>query len=367
MKTTTHTYVEEFIDGYEGHFDVFDEDDPDFEIEILTENTPDDTPENTVEENKAEKSVEEIDASEYAVSVEAQEVAVDAEFENAKNEEFNKVPKFDTQTNENPVVKNSETIYLARTGAYTYELENGEGLDDYYFKQKIHAAIKNGAKVKIRNGLTYYGWIDFSPSEMNSVEICDVYRMDELGDRIDNPIAAIIEYPKYVEVEEVNARNAVFAISKKRGAFIANVFANCGKFSIKLANPEPDENTHEDADGLWTKELNSRLVDEIYWLKLDYNGKFAVFVQYKKMAEYDTEEEVRKAIISLGAAVKRGEKIFTFPAARKPIIDWDAVYNDFRIEEIFNLQKDFKKFLKLGEMKRAENVFENLKHCFKAA
>lgn len=51
----------------------------------------------------------------------------------------------------------------------------------------------------------------------------------------------------------------------------------------------------------------------------------------------------------------------------KSCIDWDAVYNDFRVEEIFNLQRDFKKFLKLGEMKRAETVFENLKHCFKAA
>lgn len=103
------------------------------------------------------------------------------------------------------VTENTETIYLANTGAYTYKLENGEGLDDYYFKQKLHAAIKNGAKIKIRNGLTLYGWIEFSPMEMSDVEICDANRMTELGDCTDKRIAAIIEYPTNAqeEVEEV--------------------------------------------------------------------------------------------------------------------------------------------------------------------
>lgn len=111
------------------------------------------------------------------------------------------------KTNANQVAENTETIYLANTGAYTYKLENGEGLDNYYFKQKLHAAIKNGAKIKIRNGLTLYGWIEFSPMEMSGVEICDANRMTELGDCTDKRIAAIIEYPTNAqeEVEKIDA------------------------------------------------------------------------------------------------------------------------------------------------------------------
>ena len=47
--------------------------------------------------------------------------------------------------------------------------------------------------------------------------------------------------------------------------------------------------------------------------------------------------------------------------SRKPIIDWKATFEDMRISEILDLQKDFKKYLKLGEVARAENVFSMLK------
>ena len=185
----------------------------------------------------------------YIVDV---DTAAEVEIENAGN-------------SENQSAKNTETIFLAKTGAYEYKLENGDGLDEYYFKQKLHDAIKDGAKIKIRNGFTLHGVIDFSPLEMKSVEVCDSYRMTELGDRIDNPIAAIIEYPNGDAIDELQAKIA---------------------------------------------EIKNR--------------------------------------------------------KHKSCIDWNAAYDDLRVDEIFSLQKDFKKFLKLGEMRLAEKTFENLKMMFAA-
>ena len=51
----TDIYVEEFIDGYEGEWDVLNEDDAEIEIEIMPEDTPDDTAEKlyTLDEVKA--------------------------------------------------------------------------------------------------------------------------------------------------------------------------------------------------------------------------------------------------------------------------------------------------------------------------
>lgn len=88
----------------------------------------------------------------------------------------------------------------------------------------------------------------------------------------------------------------------------------------------------------------------------DYSVNVDVAAEVEEVNEKPSEKEIFQAKI---AEIKNRK--------HKSCIDWDAVYNDFRIAEIFNLQKDFKKFLKLGEMKRAENVFENLKLCFKAA
>ena len=47
--------------------------------------------------------------------------------------------------------------------------------------------------------------------------------------------------------------------------------------------------------------------------------------------------------------------------SRKPIIDWKATFEDMQISEILDLQKNFKKFLKLGQIDLAENVFSMLK------
>ena len=45
----------------------------------------------------------------------------------------------------------------------------------------------------------------------------------------------------------------------------------------------------------------------------------------------------------------------------KSIIDWAGTFEEMRITELFDLQKDFKKHLKLGEVELAENVFSMLK------
>ena len=54
-------------------------------------------------------------------------------------------------------------------------------------------------------------------------------------------------------------------------------------------------------------------------------------------------------------------KIAEQKKSHKPIIDWKATFEDMRISEILDLQKDFKKFLKLGEVDLAENIFAMLK------
>ncbi len=46
---------------------------------------------------------------------------------------------------------------------------------------------------------------------------------------------------------------------------------------------------------------------------------------------------------------------------RKSVIDWKATFDDMKISEILNLQKEFKKYLKLGQIDLAENVFSMLK------
>lgn len=187
----------------------------------------------------------------------------------------------------------------------------------------------------------------------------------------------IVDVDAAAEVEEVNAKevkisndNTSFEVFKARAGFIRNVFDKVkGKFSIKLARPDEEANWRNDEDGWYTTKLTSKNVEDndLYWLET--NGKFRLLVMNslsdRTLAEYDTEEEVKKAIIAIAAAVKRGDKIFAVPAPRKPIIDWDATFEEMRLEEIFTLQKNFKKYLKLGEMKLAETVFETLKTLYR--
>lgn len=45
----------------------------------------------------------------------------------------------------------------------------------------------------------------------------------------------------------------------------------------------------------------------------------------------------------------------------KSVINWKATFDDMKISEILNLQKEFKKYLKLGQIDLAENVFSMLK------
>ena len=47
---------------------------------------------------------------------------------------------------------------------------------------------------------------------------------------------------------------------------------------------------------------------------------------------------------------------------RKSCIDWaDAIFQNVTVPEIFKAQKKMKKFLRLGEIERAENIFNSLK------
>lgn len=45
----------------------------------------------------------------------------------------------------------------------------------------------------------------------------------------------------------------------------------------------------------------------------------------------------------------------------KSVIDWSATLAEMKFEEIFTLQKDFKKFLKIGQLELAESIFNQIK------
>ena len=104
-------------------------------------------------------------------------------------------------------------------------------------------------------------------------------------------------------------------------------------------------------DKFYSKEGNDYVEDtaaygELKAIESEWNAIF------KKLEYFENIEE--KADI-LKAKIAEQKK------SRKPIIDWKATFEDMRISEILNLQKDFKKFLKLGEVDLAENVFSMLK------
>ena len=46
---------------------------------------------------------------------------------------------------------------------------------------------------------------------------------------------------------------------------------------------------------------------------------------------------------------------------RKSIIYWSGTFDEMKISEIFTLQKDFKKFLKIGQLELAESIFNQIK------
>ena len=89
----------------------------------------------------------------------------------------------------------------------------------------------------------------------------------------------------------------------------------------------------------------------------------AAFAELKSM-ENKMKELYHKAHelnnIALKADILKA-KIAEQKNFRKSVIDWKATFDDMKISEILNLQKDLKKFLKLGQIDLAENIFAMLK------
>ena len=110
-----------------------------------------------------------------------------------------------------------------------------------------------------------------------------------------------------------------------------------------------------------------KMDDGNYHVRICRDGHYTL----STVAAYETEEQAQEVIKMLGAAIQRGEKTFTFPTVaevkklaeiKKSCIDWaDAIFQNVTVPEIFKAQKELKKYLKLGQIELAENIFAMLK------
>lgn len=175
------------------------------------------------------------------------------------------------------------------------------------------------------------------------------------------------------QVEIENEMNNRLAEENKRHNFIANVL-NMGEMESGkkiLLIPNADFGFSEalltarkvafrDFDYLKTNDGN-------YHVEICRNGHYT----RSTVAIYETEGQVQEVIKMLGAAIQRGKKVFTLPTVaevkklaeiKKSCIDWtDAIFQNVTVPEIFKAQKELKKFLKLGQIELAENIFAMLK------
>lgn len=104
-------------------------------------------------------------------------------------------------------------------------------------------------------------------------------------------------------------------------------------------------------DKFYSKEGNNYVEDaaaysELKAIESEWNEIF-------KKLEYFENIEAKADILKAKIAEQKKN--------RKPIIDWNSFFEDMQISEILDLQKDLKKFLKVGQIDLAENVFSMLK------
>jgi len=72
-----------------------------------------------------------------------------------------------------------------------------------------------------------------------------------------------------------------------------------------------------------------------------------------KELEYFEKVEAKAEILKAKIAEQKN--------SHKSVIDWKATFEDMQISEILDLQTNLKKFLKLGQIDLAENIFSMLK------
>lgn len=165
------------------------------------------------------------------------------------------------------------------------------------------------------------------------------------------------------EVEEVNAPAKNNPLQEKIAGLrttekiIAEKYLNlCRSLYVKIDGEYHsavgfDDYVTKFHDTFYCKEGNNYVEDtaaygELKAIECEWN---AIFKELEYFEKIEDKADILKA------------KIAEQKKSRKPIIDWKATFEDMRISEILNLQKDFKKFLKLGEVDLAENVFSMLK------
>ena len=128
------------------------------------------------------------------------------------------------------------------------------------------------------------------------------------------------------------------------------------QFLIDCANEEIDFAKKRIADAM--KEINGKNIDGA-------KAEVAGMIERIEYAEetFDRANSVLAAVEEINAEKNslkaKVAEILNRP--RKSVIDWKATFEDMKISEILNLQKDLKKFLKLGQIDLAENIFSMLK------
>ena len=173
--------------------------------------------------------------------------------------------------------------------------------------------------------------------------------------------AEVEETDSVAEVEEVNAeKNPLkekIADLKAAEKIISEKYLSlCRSLYVKIDGEYrsafgADDYVTKYHDTFYCKEGNDYVEDttayrELKEIEREWNALF-------KELEYFENIEEKAEILK--------EKISEQKSRPHKGIDWTATFDDMKISEILSLQKDFKKFLKLGQTDLAENIFSMLK------
>ena len=362
-----NSYCEAYADDCETltHINIFDDcNDIVATIEIGESDT-------AIDEIRAALGIEnaaaKIDVADYAVSVEAQEVAVNAEIENAGK--ANAAAELAAENAHKERENFFKNLYLKMCG-------------DYYIATGFVQYVTDYAKVVYRKDGDKYIEDAAAFAELKAMEnkMKELYHkaheLNNIAAKVEKSNAEIIaciddylvnaDAAAMVEIE--NEMNNRLAEENKRHSFIADVL-NMGEKILLIPNGDfgfsaalltARKVAFRDFDYLKTNDGN-------YHVEICRNGRYT----RSTVAIYETEGQVQEVIKMLGAAIQRGKKVFTFPTVaevkklaeiKKSCIDWtDAIFQNVTVPEIFKAQKELKKYLKLGQLKLAENIFSMLK------
>ena len=246
---------------------------------------------------------------------------------------------------------------------YTNEIGNSDNDAEFvaqYEYQSLLAAYDAAEEIKA----------EFADADFYKLEIVDsedlnriYYKINNVGSVIFEPELqeAINERKKAeTEVEKITIKNPLqekIAGLRATEKNISEKYLNlCRNLYVKIDGEYHsavgfDDYVTKFHNTFYCKEGNNYVEDTAAYVELkaiecEWN---AIFKKLEYFEKIEDKADILKA------------KIAEQKNSRKPIIDWAKTFKEMKISEILDLQKDFKKFLKLGEIDLAENVFSMLK------